>query len=225
MLREFQEKKSKRSASLAATLATAFVVLSVLSLVVASSFQIALNFQAQQEVASSQLQVTALGAAEQVSSVIEQIFGTLETAAQIGRPFTSTTAERQLLLHSLLDLEDAFQEVVLLNSRGHELVKLSRHKVFASTDLVSRADTDLFERVSQNQRYIGSFHIDELTNKPLLTVAVPVKNIVDEFEGTLVAEVNLTFVSELVTSLQIGDKGLAYLVDRQGKLIALSDTE
>ena len=225
MSKEFHFQKSKRSISLAATLAAAFVFLSVLSLVVASSFQIVLNFQAQREVVAGQLQITALGAAEKVSSVIEQVFGTLEAAAQIGRPFAGTAAERQLLLHSLLDLEPAFQEVALLNSRGHELVKLSRHEVFEPNDLVSRAYSSLFERVSRNQRYIGSLHIDQLTNEPLITVAVPIKNIVDGFEGALVAEVNLKFVWDLVASLQIGQEGLAYVVDRQGKLIAFGDTE
>ncbi|MES9887503.1 MAG: ATP-binding protein [Candidatus Sedimenticola sp. 6PFRAG1] len=225
MSNQSQSKRNGHPVSLARTLATAFVVLSVLSLLAASSFQIVLNFQAQRAVVAGKLQVAALGAAEEVSSVIEQVIGTLQGATQIGRPFSGTAATRHLLLHSLLMLESPFHEVALLNSRGWELVKVSRHKVFESNDLVNRADSDLFHRVSGNQRFISSLHMDELTNEPVITVAVPIKNIVNRFEGALVAQVNLRFVWDLVASLRIGQHGKVYVVDRQGRLIALADTE
>jgi len=70
--------KQKSSRSLAATLATAFVILSILSLLLASIFQIILNFQAQQRVVAEQQESIASDAANEVSNFIEQIFDTME---------------------------------------------------------------------------------------------------------------------------------------------------
>jgi signal transduction histidine kinase len=220
-----KSKPLKRPINLATTLAAAFAALSVISLLVAAGFQTALNVRAQQEVVAGQQRATAQAAAAEVSSVIEQVFRTLEATAQVGRPFAVTPAERQLLLNSLLELQPAFHEVALLNGRGHELVKLSRYEVLGPTDLLDLADSDLFEQVSRNQRYVGSLHIDERTREPLIAVAVPIQNIVGEFEGALTAEVSLRFMWDLMASLKIGRAGLAYVVDRQGTLIAIVDEE
>lgn len=50
---EAQAMKKRSSKSLAATLATVFVTLSIVSVVIASFFQVLLNLQAQQEVVYS----------------------------------------------------------------------------------------------------------------------------------------------------------------------------
>jgi GAF domain-containing protein/HAMP domain-containing protein len=44
-----------------------------------------------------------------------------------------------------------------------------------------------------------------------------------EFQGIFAAEVNLKFMWDLVDQLKVGETGLAYVVDRQGNLIAFSD--
>ena len=43
------------------------------------------------------------------------------------------------------------------------------------------------------------------------------------FKGALMAEVNLKFMWDLVGGIKIGENGLAYVVDRQGNLIAFGD--
>ena len=218
-------KESKRSRGLTTTLTTSFVILSILSLLVASGFQIALNFRAQREIVANQQQITALRAADKVSSPIERVFSTLEAAAQVGHPFSMTIAEQRLLLNNLLKSHSAFQEITILSSSGIEIVKFNRTVALAPSDLVSQADSNLFRQVSQRERYTSSIHIDEITAKPLITIAVPIENLTGEFEGALVAQVDLTFVWDLVTSLQIGQEGVIYVVDRHGKLIAFHDTE
>ncbi|MDY7079341.1 MAG: response regulator [Chloroflexota bacterium] len=218
-------KESKRSRGLTTTLTTSFVILSILSLLVASGFQIALNFRAQREIVANQQQITALRAAEKVSSLIERVFSTLEAAAQVVHPFSMTIAEQRLLLNNLLKSHSAFQEIAILSISGIEIVKFNRTVALAPSDLVSQADSNLFRQVSQRERYTSSIHIDEITAKPLITIAVPIENLTGELEGALVAQVDLTFVWDLVTSLQIGQEGVIYVVDRHGKLIAFHDTE
>jgi GAF domain-containing protein/HAMP domain-containing protein len=218
-----EPEKRKRSTSLATTLAIAFVVLSVVTLVLASGLQIWVNFQTQQDLVSAELGIVALGAAQEVSGFIEQAYGVMDSAAQAVSPFAGMAETQRLLLESLLSLDPAFREVALVDKQGQEVNKLSRLTVITEDDLVDRGGSDLFASVSQNQRYVSSVYIDEVTSEPLVTVAIPINNAFGEFEGALVAEVNLKFMWDLVDSLRIGEEGLAYVVDEQGNLIAFGD--
>jgi GAF domain-containing protein/HAMP domain-containing protein len=77
--------------------------------------------------------------------------------------------------------------------------------------------------VGQGQRFISSVYIDEQTSEPLVVLAVPVEDVFGEFQGALVAEVNLKFMWDVVDQLQVGQTGTAYVVDKHGNLIAFGD--
>ena len=66
-------------------------------------------------------------------------------------------------------------------------------------------------------------YVDKVTSEPIVIMAVPVKDVFGDFRGVLIAEVNLKFMWDLVDGLKVGKTGLAYVVDRQGKLIAFGD--
>lgn len=224
MLAQFTSKKSQRSTSLAAVLATTFVVLVVLALVLASSFQIVLNFQAQEALEKSEQKNIALASAQQVSNFLEQIFTALEAAARVNNPFAETAEDQKLLLQKLLGLEPALREVTLLDDKGKMITQLSQLTTLTTADSANQATSVLFIQASQGQRYISSVHFDPTTNEPLVTIAIPIKNLFGDFEGVLAAKVNLKFMWDLVGSLQVGIDGLAYVVDEQGNLLALRDT-
>lgn len=224
MSAQLSAKKPKRSTSLATTLTTSFVVLAVISLVLVSSFQMALNFQAQQAVIRTDQKNISLGAAQTVSNFVAQIFTVLESAVRVSNPFAGSAEEQKLLLEKLLGLEPALREVTLLDDKGQAVAKLSRLTIVTPADLTNQANSDLFIQTSQGQRYISSVYIDQTTSEPLATVALPIQNFFGDFEGILVAEVNLKFMWDLVGSLHIGEAGLAYVVDKQGNLLAFYDT-
>ncbi len=221
--RKSKIENPKSSTSLAATLTSAFVVFTLVALLLVGSVQIGLNFLTQQEVVARRQQLIALNAANEVSGVIEQIFSALETAAQVGRPLTAQAGERQLLLQNLQTLQPYFREITLLNSRGQEVTKLVGQTIVPVDDLLDRANSDLFIQTIQNVKHISSVHIDEATGEPLVTLAVPLKNNFGGFQGVLLAEVSLQFMWGQVDALEIGQTGLAYVVDTQGNLIALGD--
>jgi putative methionine-R-sulfoxide reductase with GAF domain len=58
----------------------------------------------------------------------------------------------------------------------------------------------------------------------LITVSIPVKNVLGDIQGTLIAEINLKFMWDLVDQLKVGETGYAYVVDNEGRLIAYGDT-
>ena len=59
----------------------------------------------------------------------------------------------------------------------------------------------------------------------MILIAIPVEDGLGHFQGTLLAEVNLSFMWDLVDKIKVGQTGYAYVVDGQGQLIAFQDTD
>jgi putative methionine-R-sulfoxide reductase with GAF domain len=213
----------KASRSLTVTLALAFLALSVVVLLIAGGLQIFFNFQTQREIVAEKQQLVAQEAANTVAGFIQEKFSELEAAVRLGIPTHASPEEQKEVLDSLLGLEPAFRQVVLLDAQGRELVSTSRLSQMASGELADRMEGDLLAQTSQGSRYVGPVYIDDITSEPLVIMAVPVTNIFGDVQGTLMAEANLKFMWDLVDRLEVGETGLAYVVDRQGNLIAFGD--
>jgi GAF domain-containing protein/HAMP domain-containing protein len=210
------------SGSLVTALTTAFVVLSVIPLLLISSLLSYFDFQAQREVLFYQQQLTAAESAREVSGFIERIFSALEASARVGQ--VSDRDQQRLILEKLLGFESSLRALVLVDKARQEIASASRRSSIASSNLLDQVESDLLAQVRQEQRFISDVYIDEQTSEPLVILAVPVEDVFDEFQGALVAEINLKFMWDVVDRLQVGQTGLAYVVDKQGGLIAFSDT-
>jgi GAF domain-containing protein len=218
-----QVERPRASRSLIAVLTIAFLALSVMGLLIAGLSEIYLLFRTQQEAVASRQQFIAQDAADTVANSVQERFRVLETAAQLGDLISVSQEERENALAGLLGLEPAFRQLVLLDAQGQELSKISRLSQEASGSLVDRAGGDWLAQLKQGQRYIGAVYVDEATSEPLVVIAVPSMDVFGDYQGTLAAEVNLKFMWDLVDRLAVGEGGVAYVVDRQGNLIAFGD--
>ena len=153
-------KKPKTSRSLTATLAIAFLVLSVAVLLIAGSVQIYLNFVTQQETIAGQQQLIAQDAANRVASFTREKFGELEAAVRFGNPAAASPEEQQRALDNLLGLEPAFRTLILLDPQEQELARVSRVSQAVAEQLAGQVERDLFTQVEQGNRYISSVYID-----------------------------------------------------------------
>ena len=224
MTDKVERNRSSKSRSLTATLAIAFVALSLVVLLVASSLQLYAYFLAQQAVVAGEQRLIAQQAVSSVSSFIQEKFSVLETAVKLGDSAYISPQQQQRVLENLLGLQPAFRNLVLFDSQDQAVVKASRGSKAVSEQLINRVvGTDLLAQTGQGDRYIGPVYIDEVTYEPLIVMAVPVQDIFGDFQGTLVAEVNLKFMWDLVDRLEVGKTGVAYVVDRQGNLLAYRD--
>ena len=111
----------------------------------------------------------------------------------------------------------------MLNADDQEVAHGSRISLTMAKDLSDHIKGDLLAQIKQSKRYISSVYIDPITSEPLVLIAVPATNALGDLQGALVAEVNLKFMWDLVEHLKVGETGYAYVVDRQGNLIAFSD--
>jgi putative methionine-R-sulfoxide reductase with GAF domain len=211
--------------SMTTTLAIAFFILSVVVLLLYAGLALYSSIQTNRDALSSKQQIIAQDAARAVSQFIQDKFVGLETASEITNPVNISTDTQKTYLESLLGHDPAFRQLVLLNSSGRQLAQVSRTSPTLSSQFIAQQKGDtLLTRTSKGQRYISPIYIDDATSEPLIAIAVPVKNVLGDFQGVLMAEVNLKFMWDLVDQLKVGETGYAYVVDNNGTLIAFGDT-
>ncbi len=212
-----------KSRSLTATLSIAFITLSVVTLLLASSVELYFNIRSQQEVVDGEQRLIAQSAANEVTSFIQQRFGELESAVKFSGLIDSSADVVKQTLKQLLGLGPAFRQLALLDEQGQVVAQVSRFSQAGGNEVTTRLEAEVLTQTEQGERYIGPVYIDDTTFEPLIVMAVPVLNVFGDYQGTLVAEANLKFMWDLVDRLEIGDEGVAYVVDRQGNLLAFGD--
>ncbi|MBN2422312.1 sensor histidine kinase [Candidatus Woesearchaeota archaeon] len=216
-------KKTEKFKSLTFTLAVAFLALSAVVLFISGALNIYFSMQTQQRVIDSQQRMIAHDAADSVNSFILGKFNELKNGARLSNIAVANQEEQKILLERLIGFDPAFRQVALLNTQGEELIKVSRLSSFATGKVTDLIEDPLFaESIKQND-YISSIYIDEITSEPLVVISIPLNDIFGDLKGILMAEVNLKFMWDLVGSIKVGDKGVAYVVDNTGKLIAFED--
>jgi len=222
-LSKLETKKSSKVRSLTVTLAISFLALSGIVLLIASSLDIYFNFRSQQNLVIAQQRLIAQEAANSVKGFIQKKFEILQTANSIGDLAISSHEQQKLVLDKLLGLEPAFRQLILLNAQDRELQRVARVSKLALSQSIETFEIELFSHASKGEKYVSPVYIDNVTSEPLMIMAVPITDVFGVFHGILTAEVNLKFMWDLVDSIKIGKRGVAYVVDKQGNLIAFGD--
>jgi len=182
------------------------------------------TYTAYQQSLAVQQQLVAQDAGKTVSTFLQGKFSALETALEYANPVLADSVTRKNILESLLGLDPAFQQFALLDRQGRQLGQATRVSQALTPQFILELNSDLLVKTVDGQRYFSPVYIDDATSEPLVVIAIPVTNIIGDYQGTLAAEVNLKFMWDLVDQLKIGETGYAYIVDNQGNLIAFQDT-
>ncbi len=206
------------------TIALAFISLSVVVLLISGGMHLFSHIRTHRLVISNTQQHIAQDAANQVCNYIKNKFDMLETAVWLRDPMQVSRYEQKQFLESMLGIQPAFRQMALLTREGNPLSRVSRLPQTASGWPTGQLPPDALSLILQRKHYISPVYIDETTSEPIVSMAVPVINAFRDVQGILAVEVNLKFMWELVDHLRIGETGHAYVVDRQGNLIAFGDT-
>jgi signal transduction histidine kinase len=160
----------------------------------------------------------AKAAAANISQFIKEIEGQLAWATQL--PWSADTLDDwRFDAVRLLRQMPAVTEVAQLDAAGREQVRVSR----LATDVVG-SQTDysqdpVFVEAMANKVYYGPVHFLR-ESEPYMTLAMAG---VRRDYGAVVAQVNLKFIWDVVSQVQVGVRGRAYVVDPVGRLIAHPD--
>jgi len=118
--------------------------------------------------------------------------------------------------------QDAFEELILLDSSGREQVRLSRQEIVPSSELGNRAGLEEFEipRTTRNT-YFSPVRLDETTGKNLIIISIPLyepRSV--QLTGVLVANVDFATISRLLSQAQVGEGQTIYVTDSAGNVVA-----
>ncbi|HMB24358.1 MAG: GAF domain-containing protein [Chloroflexota bacterium] len=219
-----RQNKPRPPRSLAFILTVFLVIFTIATVSVSLAIQYILAQRTLTTSVTNQQQAVAQDAGGTVANSIQEKFSVLETAAEFGNPGTADATARQIVLDNLLGLQRAFRQLAILNSGGIQIGTVSRQSSSLSQQFKDHLQGELLAQTKEGSRYISPIYIDDITSEPLVTMAVPAQNVFGDFQGAVVAELNLKFMWDLVDQLQVGETGYAYVVDANGNLIAFQDT-
>jgi signal transduction histidine kinase len=160
----------------------------------------------------------AEAAAAKIGQFVEQIEAQLGWTTQL--PWIEATlAQRRLDSMRLLRQVPAITELTQLDPSGVERLRVSR----LATDVIERGtdfskDSRFLEPMAHNT-YYGPVYF-RYGSEPYMTLAMAGSR---RDAGVSVAEVNLKFIWDVISQIKVGQHGQAYVVDRDGRLIAHPD--
>jgi PAS domain S-box-containing protein len=209
--------------SLGSILTIRFFALSLAALAVAGCLQVFFNVRLRNTSVASMQQLVAAEAEMAVSGFVKEKLSALSSVLWVSAPHALNPAEQTGLLSGLLGRDPSVRRIFLMDTRDRVTALVSRR----STTEVEEGDHLRWQEASRDvQRAaaaLSQVYFDKSSSEPLILIALPMKDILGAPRGTLLEEVNLKFLWDLVSKLAVGRTGYAYVVDREGNLIAFGD--
>ena len=151
-------------------------------------------------------------AAGEINLYVTNNIAILNALAQnLGR-FNIPEHEQRLMLSNYILNFPGLEKILITNETGKDVM---------STDgilSIDRSQDIAYQTAMKGEVYKSDVFIsDNLT--PSMTIAVPLKRL-DTIIGAMIADINLVAMWNLVDSIRIGEKGYAFVVTGEGKLIA-----
>src|SRR5690349_627705 len=167
-------------------------------------------FHIQQEKAGS--------AARRIEQFVDQIERQLgwTTAPQWA---ASPLEQRRFDYVRLLRQVPAITELIQLDDTGKEQLKVSRLAMDVVGSEKDYSQSPSFIEARQHRVWFSPVYFRK-ESEPYMTVALARTG---RNAGVTVAEVNLKLIWDVITGLKIGQSGYAYVIDRDGRLIAHPD--
>src|SRR5260221_2900924 len=208
----------KRQGQLFRKYVVVFVALVGGTLVASTLLQLYFSYQESQSALLRIERVEAARAAQRISQFVDGI--RMQLLAVIPPPGLTDVSldQRDADYLGLQRRAPEIEEVRFIDAQGKEQLRVSRLLLNEKGKGTDRTDQPEYTRTRGGEPYYGPVEFRG-GSEPHFNVAVPDgKN-----TGVTVADANLRFVLEPVSSIKIGREGHAYVVDSAGRLIAHPD--
>lgn len=160
--------------------------------------------------------------ARRIHSLIQHKLERLQDTAVSMSLYPVGSEEQRLLGLLLLKNDRSFTELSVVDADAMERLKFSERTLYLKSDLKNQAGSPKVHKAIQHGRYIGPVYTSDRA-EPYMTLAVPLKVTPSEVVGVVSTETNLKFLWEVIGESKFGFAGYAYVVDREGNLIAHQD--
>ena len=160
----------------------------------------------------------AEAAAGKIGQFIKEIESQLGWTTQL--PWSAGSIEqRRFDALRLLRQVPAITELAQLDATGKERLRVSRLAMDVVASGSDFSNDPKFAQAAAQKVYYGPVYFRR-ESEPYMTLAIAGTR---RDAGVSVAEVNLKLIWDVVTQIKVGERGRAYVVDAQGRLIAHPD--
>jgi signal transduction histidine kinase/CheY-like chemotaxis protein len=195
-----------------------FVAVVSLALAINGASDIWFSYQGQKALLFRIQRGQAQSAAEKIGQFLNGVTAGLAWQTQLSWS-DSTRDEWQFDAVRLLHQVPALAEIEQLDAAGRAQFRMSREAPDVIESGIDHSKDASFIQAMANKVYYGPvYFIDE--SQPYMTIAMAGAR--PEF-GVIVGQVNLTFIWDVVSQIQVGKHGHAYVIDDAGRLIAYPD--
>jgi signal transduction histidine kinase/response regulator of citrate/malate metabolism len=194
------------------------IALTFAALAISTAFDVWFSYREQKQLLAATQREQAASAAIQIGQFIGQIETQIRWLSRLPAEL-STNEDERLNAIRLLRLSPAIAEIAQLDAQGREQVRVSRRvadRIGSKTDL---STSPAFRGANESRAYYGPVYFFGDT-EPFMTLATRGTG---RDPNVIVADVNLRFIWDLVAGIRVGNTGKAYVVDREGVLIAHPD--
>ncbi|MBK9115033.1 MAG: GAF domain-containing protein [Betaproteobacteria bacterium] len=188
------------------------------ALLASGAISVYFAYQEHKTALGSLQQEKAIAAASRIEQYIRQIQQQLAFAA-LPQLDASDVELRRIEFLKLLRQVPEVTDIAQIDGAGREQVAVSRLGMDVLASGKDRSQEPAFRGAKRGQPWVGPVYFRKET-EPYMTIAI--RSGGDNGPVTI-ADVNLKFIWDVVSRIKIGDKGKAYVVDRNGYLVADPD--
>lgn len=196
-----------------------FVFLAVgLALLPSNVLDVWFSYDEQQDLLVQIQREQAKAAAEKIGQFAREIEAQLGWATQLPLDGKSRD-ELRFDGVRLLRQARAVTEFAQLDGNGRERYRTSRQAADVFDSMVDFSKSPAFIEAKAHKAYYGPVYFVN-GSEPYMTIA---ESGLRPEDGVIVAQVNLKFIWDVVSQIKVGNRGLAYVIDSNGQLIAHPD--
>src|SRR5579863_2770136 len=195
-----------------------FVSVVVLALIANGAFEVWFSFQEQKTALTNLQHQQAVAAADKIEEFVTQIQSQLGWTTQL--PWTNGTLDqRRFDALRLLRQVPAITELAQIDASGHEQLRVSRLTMDVVGSGVDYSAKPEFTQAVAHKVYYGPVYFRR-ESEPYMTLSLAGTR---RDTGVSIAQVNLKLIWDVVSKIKVGQRGRAYVVDADGRLIAHPD--